>query len=104
WQPTGLTINALILDVEVDPVTPSTVLAVASGVTAYGIYKSDDAGSTWSKTPATFLSLRDVAFDPVTPTTMYAASDDGVSKSVDGGETWSPSYTRRITVAVAVDP
>lgn len=66
-----------------------------------GIYKSTDAGGTW-----THMGLKDsqdiarIAIDPADPNTVYVAAlghlwgpnkERGVFKTTDGGKTWTPS-------------
>lgn len=64
----------------------------------HGIYKSTDAGASWSwagsgipDTPD-FATVRSLAVDPVNPATIYAgrflAGFNGVYKTTNGGATW----------------
>src|SRR5262249_49405213 len=75
----------------------------APAVWAYtrsGLYESTNGGNTWSLStahvatdlcPAGFCYRAGVAYDPASPSTIYASNDQGfVSKTVDGGTTWSP--------------
>ena len=60
----------------VDPGTPTTVYV---GTDDSGVFKSIDAGGSWSaaNTGLTFLGVRALALDPATPTTVYAGTDGG---------------------------
>jgi len=71
-----------------------------------GVYKSRDAGATWTwagsglYAPSQTLS---VAVDPAHPDTLYAAQGGGVYKSVNGGLSWK--YTGlAVAYQVAVHP
>jgi photosystem II stability/assembly factor-like uncharacterized protein len=118
-QPTGS-----IGDVAVAPSNPD-VLYVGSGEglqrpdlsTGDGIYKSTDAGKTW-----THLGLRDgqqiarVAVDPRDPERVFAAVighpygpnvERGIFRSTDGGQTWQKVLYRDENTGgmdVAIDP
>ncbi|HEX3844464.1 MAG TPA: hypothetical protein VHV80_08895 [Steroidobacteraceae bacterium] len=64
-----------------------------------GIYKSTDAGKTWTHLGlAATLHIAAIAIDPANPDTVYVAAqgnpyvpsrDRGVYRSHDGGQTWS---------------
>ena len=71
-----------------------------------GVFKSTDAGATWTAANAglTNLGINALAVNPATPTTLYAGTGDGVFKSTDSGETWAAasagSRTRRLALAI----
>ena len=69
----------------VDPSNPRRLL-VAS---VWGVFISDDAGSTWPANPLTDQEC-DIAVDPTNFTVIYAMRCDGrLSKSVTAGLQWS---------------
>jgi photosystem II stability/assembly factor-like uncharacterized protein len=84
----------------IDPLTPSTLYANIYG---YGVFKSTDAGSSWTAGNnglPTYTSdgktyiIDSLATDPLTPSTLYAGiRDHVVFKSMDGGGTWTASNT-----------
>jgi hypothetical protein len=87
-------------DLRFDPNNANIVYA-ASGHIVYGhkgggIYKSTDAGVTWSVLPAT-VPTTDARFDIVARVLaskansqhLYAATRTGIMRSLDGGSTWS---------------
>ncbi|MGH7265664.1 MAG: WD40/YVTN/BNR-like repeat-containing protein, partial [Candidatus Rokuibacteriota bacterium] len=69
---TSTTVRALAID----PATPATLYA---GTPGGGVFKSLDAGATWSPfNPGLFvLFIQALAIDPVTPTTVYAGTLGG---------------------------
>ncbi|MDH7516450.1 MAG: hypothetical protein QHI48_11325 [Bacteroidota bacterium] len=94
--------NLRIGSIAVHPVRPATVFAGnGEGFVTWqnalafgrGIYRSDDAGSSWRLIPSTanddFAFVFDIAFDPFDVSTVLACTRAGVMRSTDGGETWS---------------
>src|SRR5262249_37387784 len=74
----------------VDPLTPTTVYAVAAG---RGVYKSSNGGASWTASNAGMdnIEVRSLAIDPTNPSTIYAGAVGrgvGVFKSTDGGRSW----------------
>lgn len=66
----------------IDPANSSTLYAVLES----GLFKTADAGNSWSLVRSGYVF--GLAFDPASPSTVYAATRT-VSKSTDGGITWS---------------
>jgi photosystem II stability/assembly factor-like uncharacterized protein len=85
WR--GLMDGLAVWRVVFDPQSPSTLYAA----TWAGVWKSTDAGATWSalNTGLTNTDVRSLAIDPLTTTTLYAGTPIGLFKTTDGGETWS---------------
>jgi photosystem II stability/assembly factor-like uncharacterized protein len=79
----------------VNPTTPTTLYvslwptATSQVAPLQRIYKSADAGSTWTLLSPTLAYVGSLAVDPVTPSTVYAASYSGLFKSTDGGDTFN---------------
>lgn len=100
--PAGADVRALA----VDPLTATTIYAA----TAAGVFKSADAGGSWSaaNTGLSAGDVRALAIDPLTPATLYAGTaTDGVFKSIDGGGSWSAAnsgLTASDVRALDVDP
>src|SRR6266496_3560402 len=74
-----------------------------------GVYKSDDAGASWSAVNAGLPAFRiqTIAIDPAFPSTLYAGTltPDGVAsvgifKSIDGGQTWQSKTLGGFNVAL----
>ena len=69
----------------ISPSLPDVMYAGTSGC----VYKSSDAGATWSwKSYIDSLVVLQVA--PDNANVVYAGTEDGVYKSVDGGSAWVP--------------
>ena len=82
----------------VDPKTSATLYAAwsvlcdgfdANCQPANWTNKSTDGGTSWVPTGA--IAAYTFAIDPVTPTVLYAGTESGVFKSIDGGATWNAS-------------
>ena len=91
-----------VFSVVVDPLRQATVFATASvcscappyychlfGPACSGrIYKSTDAGLTWTR-QGNLVDVTALAIDPLVSTNVYAIAQGAVVKSVDGGTTWT---------------
>ncbi len=135
WQHCGLADTGHIGRIVVDPEDPDTVYVAASGHQyrpnpERGIFKTVDGGQSWTKVLflANHIGAIDLIISPDDRQTLYAAMwnrtrrpwsdpvagpDDGIFKSVDGGNTWQPltaglpdsSSTGRIGLAISpADP
>lgn len=114
-----------IRSIAVDPRDASVVFAGTEGDFRFGvtgaIYRSADAGSTWTQVFSGINSSIDpevfdrVVFDPQDSSILYATwfgrglpSDiigpGGVYKSTDGGETWASILFGNPVSAFAIDP
>ena len=73
--------------VEFDPLRPNVVYVVSDNPAR--LYKSQDLGTTWTSQPIPGAAFN-LEFDPHTPTVMYAVGTQNLSRSLDGGVTWTP--------------
>ena len=96
WQALGPQ-GGFVECVALDPQNPATVYA---GVYTSGVWKSADRGATWAPTGAGPDAVYAIAIDPTDPSRLYASGYNAVSRSVDGGATWS-DYNLGMTAAVA---
>ncbi|MBI3362645.1 MAG: hypothetical protein HY023_16210 [Chloroflexi bacterium] len=86
--------DASVYTLVIDPVISTTLYAGYHTGTSDELFKSTDAGATWSPADAglpTDPSIRALAIDPRTPSTLYAAIHypGSVFKSTDAGATWN---------------
>jgi photosystem II stability/assembly factor-like uncharacterized protein len=76
--------------VRVDPIAPSTVWAA----TTEGVYKSDDAGQTWTQKLGVVMAT-DLVVHPLDPEVVLVGCGNlstpgrGIYRTVDGGDTWA---------------
>ncbi len=88
-------------------VAPSNPNVIYAG-SFQGVYRSTDARAIWTKTSTVNLpdnpSINTLAVDPTNPLIVYAGSE-GLFKSTDGGNNWSPSAPfTGIVRAIVFDP
>jgi uncharacterized protein (TIGR03437 family) len=99
--------GAMVYSLAADPRTPSTLYA---GTGYAGVFKSTDAGATWSFAGLLNQIVNAVAIAPSRPSTIYAGTIYGVFKSADGALTWTATGTHdprpglEMVEALAVDP
>ena len=81
---TGLT-NKLVVDMIMDPLDNQKIVAI----TNTGIYKTNNAGTSWSLKTAS-RPFKEILIKATGSRTLYAASaDSAFFRSTDFGETWS---------------
>jgi photosystem II stability/assembly factor-like uncharacterized protein len=115
WKHMGLEATYTIARVVIHPKNPDIVYVAATGHEwTYnpdrGVYKTTDGGATWQKVLSVNdkVGANDLVMDPQAPDTLYAATwnrirrrwsdpvpggEDGLFKTTDGGETWTPINT-----------
>lgn len=97
WDLANAGLYLAIGPLAVDPFHPDTVLLDS--------YRSEDGGQTWRTGAAHGLDvyfIDEFVFDPSREGIVYAATSDGVYKSVDSGLDWRPTALAKGTEAVAV--
>lgn len=91
----------------IDPLNPDILYA---GGDKKGVYKSTDAGQTWSaiNNGLTDLHLYTLTINPFTPSTLYVGTATlGFFKTTDAGATWSPMNSGLPSLMggpIAIDP
>ena len=108
WLPTGLawttSQSRFICKVLINPLNTVEVFAF----TSVGIYRTRNSGTTWALVSAGYF--KDAEYKPGDTTTIYAANGSMVSRSVNGGQsfsntTFSSSGLSQIRIAVTpADP
>ena len=98
--------------IAVDPQNSHTVYAVTTTVCCFlwgeaggNLWKSVDGGASWQDISASLPGrVTNIAIDPRKPATIYAATNVGVIKSTDGGETWAPLASNIWAAFLLPDP
>jgi hypothetical protein len=90
----SVTPNRYPTDLSFDPTDSRIAYATFSGYGTPHIYKSTDAGKTWSNISANLpdLPMQSVCVDPENPTDLYVGTDLGVYRSINGGTNWDPWF------------
>jgi photosystem II stability/assembly factor-like uncharacterized protein len=108
WKAAGTGLpESSIKILTVDPRVPATLYAVVG----FGdLWRSGDRGDTWEQIASPVEGTDDItnfAIDPAEEDVLWAATDNGLSRSDDGGETWRQSdrgMGRYVCRDVAFDP
>jgi len=79
--PYGGYVNSLAMD----PLNPDVIYAG----TESGVFKTVDAGATWTRTGFPPIRVRVVQVSPRDPNILYVGTDDGVYRTTDGGVNWT---------------
>lgn len=87
WEPAGWGGGGFYYSAAFHP-TRDGVIYMGGDVN--GMYRSDDNGKSWKiiNNNISGYGVFTIAVDPSTPDTVWAATDEGLSKSTDMGETW----------------
>jgi photosystem II stability/assembly factor-like uncharacterized protein len=119
WNPTGSGLNhdAIVYDLQVDPVNPNIVYAgtrsqnpVLEPPWGGGVFKSVNGGETWTVQNNGLSEdwVYSLAIDPTNPAIIYAAlHTQGICKSTDGAASWKQINTGLDDTsgrAVVIDP
>ncbi len=106
WNTTGLTFTVVQqvngYKLMMDPTNSNVLYAV----TSFGVYKTDNAASTWTLVLAG--NARDAEFKPGNSSTVYCAIDTVVKYSTNSGSTWNTAAglpgSNIARIAIAVSP
>ena len=78
---------------------------MASGGAGGSLWKSSDGGASWQDLSSNLPGpVSTIAMDPRKPATIYAATNVGVIKCTDGGETWAPLASSIAAAFLLPDP
>lgn len=113
WSPSNTGIHNVGVDLMLEG--PDGITYLASGDS--GIFKSPDQGVTWAQvgTSAGFTgslptqgdTVYTLVEDPTANSTLYAGTNFGIFKTIDGGDTWTETDSgipTPQTLALAIDP
>jgi hypothetical protein len=105
-----LAIDAGLTDMGITSIAvdPTSSVVIWLGTSTRGVFKSTDGGGTWNAmdTGEHGAFVAQLVVDPVSPTTVYAATNLGVFKTVNGGAGWSQVGGSLLgnTSTIAMDP
>ncbi len=98
-----------VFSLAIDPANPTILYAgTFSAYEGASIFKTTDSGNNWQ--PILFdigYSGFRLLIDPAVTTTLYATTEGGLLKSVNGGGEWQPTNTglhQKNVCALAIDP
>ena len=101
WNPLDdFMANIAVTTLAFDPKNSSTIYAGTGegffngdATRGAGIFKTTDAGATWTRLAATatadFFYVQDLVVSPVNSQNIYVATRTGIQRSLDGGATWT---------------
>lgn len=91
-----------VSDIAIDPFAPTRIYIAtgdkdAGDTHSTGILKSFDGGQTWNTTGLTFQTSQGrriyrLLINPLNPSSLIAATNNGMYKTLDGGTTWTMVY------------
>ncbi|MEP7011306.1 MAG: hypothetical protein ABJC13_13370 [Acidobacteriota bacterium] len=100
-----------LLKLAVAPRDPDTLLATTYGGTPFDqVWHSEDGGTTWSPaarppaSPVFSLPIADFLFASGEPRTVYASTENGIFRSLDGGSTWDSWALQNIPTGALAQP
>ncbi len=97
-----------VSDILVDQTNPNriwvTYSSLGAGQVGGGVFRSDDAGSSWHNVSAALpdIAVNAVEIDPLNPDTVYVALDVGVYRSTNAGLVWT-SFNNKLPNALVKD-
>lgn len=107
WQSCGsgpsgaLTPQRMCTGITTHPVNPNTAYATFGGFDPNNIWRTTDAGATWTPLPGLPTApVRAFAIHPRRHDRLYAGTEVGVFGSDDGGQTWSPTNEGPANVSI----
>ena len=78
------------------------------GTYGIGILKSEDGGTTWSKSLDweldSFTGIQDIVIDPNDPSIVFAATTEGFYRTQDAGNTWDMINNIPMIVDIEINP
>ena len=108
----GITSNAVIRALAIDPVNPNILYAAGQGRPNL-VHKSTDGGATWQPAVGGLLlgEVTTLVLNPLAPSQLFTAATDGISVTTDGAATWAPVARQlpgqgspTLTLSLAIDP
>jgi photosystem II stability/assembly factor-like uncharacterized protein len=88
WQRIGEDVEALdnVQSIAPEPHAPYRLVVATDA--EHGLYRSMDHGLTWIKVNSRFGGWTGLLWTPEYPSRLYIPTEDGLWRSIDGGESW----------------
>jgi hypothetical protein len=87
---------------------PGQNIRTFRGSYGIGILKSTDGGGTWFSslpfTNSTIKGVQDIVFDPADTSIVFAATSDGVYRTIDAGASWTLIHNVVMAMDICADP
>ncbi|MBI4464982.1 MAG: hypothetical protein HY647_09785 [Acidobacteria bacterium] len=95
----------LVTSLAIDYRNPNTVYAGVFGTNEDGVYKSTNAGQSWTRASAGLsnAAVLTLAMDPSDPAVLYAGTSNGVFKTRDRGQSWTAVNSGLIPIPEITD-
>ncbi len=97
-------VNSSVMDLIASKHDPSTIISATWGS---GLLKSENGGKDWQPINVGFEGniAHSISEDPQNPEILYAGAEDGIYKTVDGGQHWKIAGQKiRRPIDIVVDP
>jgi hypothetical protein len=111
WTPVADSLPSLAVDaIAIDPSNPDRVYVV---LFRHGLYRSDDAGMSWTHLYGDLHVRTNIGaagdrtallIHPIDPRVLYVTTDLGVQRSTDGGQSWHVSLGAGMAMSLVMDP
>jgi photosystem II stability/assembly factor-like uncharacterized protein len=86
----------------VHPASASTILVAGQDASVQAVYRSSDAGETWSRTLVGYVTM--LAGSPTDASVIFAGASHILYKSTDSGATWSADELSGVMASLVIHP
>lgn len=96
--------DVFVLCLALDPSAPATLYAGTGNPGAGGLFRSVNGGTSWAMVAGMPPAVYTVVVDPANSSLIYAANDNGIYRSSDGGATWQLSLAASVVRTLVAAP
>ncbi len=89
WNPLIDNVNSSWMNVFNLCIDPSNANTIYAGLSSGAVLKSTNAGTTWAATGSGPSSIKKILVHPTNSNIVFAAANNGVYRSVNGGTNWT---------------
>lgn len=88
--PTGGGVIPMPNDIAIHPLDPAILFVAYRHTGSSGIFRTTDGGANWTPGAGMLdVFVNSIEIDPATPARIFAATDNGLYVSQDGGDSWA---------------